>query len=445
MLLKILREWVSGKRVLMLGYGREGRAVYRRLLQAEDYAALGIADQNPIADAPDGVTLHIGADYQHAMEQYDVVFKSPGIVLTRQPSELCCRVTSLTELFLAAYGRQCIGITGTKGKSTTTSLPYHVLQAAEIPSVLGGNIGIPTADLYEQITPDTVIAMEIGVHQLEYNHYAPHIAVLLNLFEEHLDHYGSFEYYAYCKENIYRNQQAGDILYCGVPALPADGDCKSQVLRLALEDANADVTLTGDTVRAGTHSMTLPDPDCMQLKGRHNRYNCAVVYALAKRMGLADDIIFAAFQSYRPLPHRLTEIGTFHGIRWVDDSISTAAETCIGALQSLPETDTVLIGGMDRGICYDALLDYLCESPVPHIILMSDSGKRILTEAEGYPVLLRQRLSYAADLPEAVALAKRITAKGKICLLSPAAASYNVYQNFEKRGEHFAILAQSAE
>ena len=125
----------------------------------------------------------------------------------------------------------------------------------------------------------------------------------------------------------------------------------------------------------------------------------------------------------------------------MDDSISTACETCIQALNSLPDTDTVLIGGMDRGINYTQLLEYLAESSVPHIILMSDSGKRILKEAEAYPESLRSRMQYAADLPEAVAIAKKITQIGRICLMSPAAASYNVYQNFEKRGEHFKELA----
>lgn len=442
MLLKCLKEMTAGKKVLLLGFGREGRAVYRRLCEVGGYSALGIADAKEIADAPDGVKLHIGEQYQAAMTEYDVIFKSPGIVLQPEyrPEKLTGRVTSLTELFLTAYRDQCVGITGTKGKSTTSSLLYHVLQAAGIPSVLGGNIGIPTANLYEQITPETVIVMETGVHQLEYNHVSPKTAVFLNLYEEHLDHYGTFAYYAYCKENIYRNQIAGDTLICGEPSLPAAGDCKAEVLRLAMDDSTADITLLhGDTVSYRGETMRLPED--MQLTGVHNRYNCAVVYALARRFGASPEDIFRGIRSFQPLPHRLSPVGTFHGIRWYDDSISTACETCIQALTSLPETDTVLIGGMDRGISYQPLLEYLAASPVPHIILMSDSGKRIMEEAASYPDTLRQRMLYAADLPEAVALAKQITEKGKICLMSPAAASYNVYQNFEKRGEHFLTLA----
>ena len=443
MLLNILREWVSGKRVLLLGFGREGRSVYRRLVQAGGYAALGIADAKEVSDAPADAALHIGEAYQSAIPQYDIVFKSPGIVLDAayRPEKQSCRITSLTELFLTAYRSQCIGITGTKGKSTTSSLLYHVLQTAGVPSVLGGNIGIPTADLYEQIRPETVIVLEVGVHQLEYNHVSPKTAVFLNLYEEHLDHYGTFAYYAYCKENIYRNQLPGDTLICGQPGLPEAGDCRAEVLRLAPDDMSADVSLlSGDTVYFRGETMRLPED--MALTGVHNRYNCAVVYALARRLGVCDADIFRGIQSFQPLPHRLSPVGEYGGIRWYDDSISTACETCIQALCSLPDTDTVLIGGMDRGISYAPLLDYLRTSAVPHIILMSDSGRRIYEEASAYPESLRSRMQYAADLPAAVRLAKQITQKGKICLMSPAAASYNVYQNFEKRGEHFQALAK---
>lgn len=442
MLMKLLKEWTEGKRVLLLGFGREGKAVCRRLTELGGYAALGIADQNPVTDAPEDAVLHTGADYQAAMQEYDIVFKSPGIVLEKayQPENLNCRVTSLTELFLSAYRDQCIGITGTKGKSTTSSLLYHVLKTAGIPAVLGGNIGIPTADLYEQITPETVIVLEIGVHQLEYNHVSPHTAVFLNLYEEHLDHYGTFEYYAYCKENIYRNQVEGDLLICGQPGLPAEGDCKAEVLRLALDDESADISLINDVLCYGSEYLELPET--MPLTGEHNRYNCAVVFALATRLGVKPEDILHGIETFEPLPHRLSPVGTFDGIRWYDDSISTACETCIQALNALPDTDTVLIGGMDRGISYEPLIDYLETSAVPHIILMSDSGKRIMEEAQSRSAALRDRLYYAVNLEAAVALAKGLTAAGKICLLSPAAASYNEYKNFEARGDHFQTLAK---
>ncbi len=439
MLLNILKKMVGDQRVLLLGFGREGRALYRRIAQVGGYTTLGIADRNPIPDAPNGVALHIGADYQKAMYDYDIVFKSPGIVLETSPEQLPCTVTSLTAVFLTAYREQCIGITGTKGKSTTSSLLYHVLQTAGLPSVLGGNIGIPMADLYEQITPETIIVLEIGVHQLEYTKVSPKTAVFLNLYEEHLDHYGTLAYYAYCKENIYRYQHAGDLLLCGEPSLPKAGDCCADVLHIAMDDCAADISLHGGTtVRCGKDSMELPKT--MSLTGLHNRLNCAVVYALAHRLGVSDEKIADGIMTFQPLPHRLEMLGEWGGIRWVNDSISTACETCIQALNSLKDTDTVMIGGMDRGISYTPLLDYLNTSTVPHIILMSDSGRRIANEAASYGSALTDRIITVKNLTEAVQLAKQITRKGKIALLSPAAASYNEYRNFEVRGEHFRSL-----
>ena len=379
MLLKELEKWIAGKRVLLLGFGREGRALYRRIIQTGGFSALGIADAKEIADAPSGVTLHFGADYQKAMPEYDIVFKSPA-----------------------------------KGKSTTSSLLYHVLHEAGVPSVLGGNIGIPTAELYEQITPETVIVMEIGVHQLEYNHVSPKTAVFLNLYEEHLDHYGTFEYYAFCKENIYRNQQPGDLLICGEPSLPADGDCAAEVWRLAKDDRSADVSLLGGNTMY-FRGETCEIPQDIQLTGEHNRYNCAVVYALAKRLGLTDAQIVSGIRSFSPLPHRLSLIGTYHGIRWYDDSISTACETCIQALNSLPDTDTVLIGQT------------------------AFQFERTLKQA-GYPA---RHIHHAGrDFCGAIELSRALARPGGAVLLSPACASFDMFHNCEERGDIFKDIVK---
>lgn len=444
MLLKLLREEIDRKRVLLLGFGREGRSLCGRILQAGGFASLGIADQNPVPDAPECAVLHTGADYQSSVKEYDIVFKSPGVVLREEyrPERLACKVTSLTELFLTAYRDQCIGVTGTKGKSTTASLLCHLLRTAGLPAILGGNIGIPMADLYEQITPRTILVLEIGVHQLEFCHVSPKTAVFLNLFEEHLDHYGTFENYAFCKENIYRHQKPGDLLILGAENLPKEGGAR--VLRLAFNDPGADISLLGgDTLLCEGETLKLPEN--LPLAGEHNRLNCAVAAALAKRFGAADKDILTGLETFTPLPHRLTPIGEYHGIFWVDDSISTTCETCIEALRALPRTDTVLIGGMDRGISYTPLLEALQNCDVRHIILLSDSGKRIYEEAKAFAPALRGRMRYVPDLRGAVALAKRVTERGKICLLSPAAASYNEYKNFEERGDCFRALAEGGD
>ena len=211
MLKETLYRLCAGKRVLLLGFGREGRSTLRLLTAVGGWASLTVADENRV-DTGD-IPLVCGENYQDAIEGSDVVFKSPGVVLKRPFDSYSAFITSQTEVFLSVYGRQCIGITGTKGKSTSSTLLYHVLKEAGIGCVLLGNIGIPPFDRVAEIGPHTLVVMELSCHQLEYTRFAPHTAVLLNIFEEHLDHYGTFEKYRAAKENIYRCQETGDFLF----------------------------------------------------------------------------------------------------------------------------------------------------------------------------------------------------------------------------------------
>ena len=440
MLKETLYRLCAGKRVLLLGFGKEGRSTLRLLTAVGGWASLTVADENHV-DTGD-IPLVCGADYQDAIENSDVVFKSPGVVLKKPFDSYSAFITSQTEVFLSVFGRQCIGITGTKGKSTSSTLLYHVLKEAGIGCVLLGNIGIPPFDRIEEIGPHTLVVMELSCHQLEYTRFAPHTAVLLNIFEEHLDHYGTFEKYRAAKENIYRCQETGDFLFCNIHDLPQKDTCRSTVISVSGDGTPADVTVVGETVHLpdGT-AYTIP-ADRIRLHGKHNAFDIAVVYAIAARSGITDETFTDALISYEPLPHRLQPLGEIDGIRFYDDSISTIGETTMRALDTLPDTDTVLIGGMERGIDYTALVRYLSDSPVKHILLMEATGERIYKEAMALPVKRPERFETVGDLKNAVAVAKRVTAKGKICLLSPAAASYGIFKNFEERGEVFQNLVK---
>lgn len=215
-------EWIRGKSVLLLGFGREGESTYRVLKASGAYKNLAIADlAGGEGRRPDGdIPWICGPDYQNVMDEYDVVFKSPGIVLERPVEEYRCRILSQTEVFIRLFRNQIIGVTGTKGKSTTATLLYHVLKTAGKKALLVGNIGIPAFDHLEEIDDDTIIVFELSCHQLEYMTVSPHIALLLNIYEEHLDHYGTMEKYVRAKEQIYRHQQPEDILICGEQCLP---------------------------------------------------------------------------------------------------------------------------------------------------------------------------------------------------------------------------------
>ncbi len=438
-----LLQMIAGKKVLLLGFGREGKSTYTLLTEVGGYASITVADKMQVTLPPESdATCICGDAYQDTLDDYDVIFKSPGIVLNRPFESYKCFITSQTEVFLAVYGQQTIGITGTKGKSTTATLLYHVLKTAGVEAVLLGNIGIPPFERVEEMSEWTVAVMELSCHQLEFTRFAPHTAVLLNVYEEHLDHYGTVEKYRAAKENIYRWQEYGSFLFCNVENLPADGTHKGTVISVSGDGTPADVMLENGTVTlADGTQYTIPAKD-ISLLGQHNAFDIGIVYAICNRTGISDETFTAALKSYQPLPHRLQLVGEYDGIRFYDDSISTIGETTIRALETLPDTDSVLIGGMERGIDYTVLVEYLAASKVPHIILMEATGKRIYAEVMALSPEHPERFIPVKDLKEAVTTAKRVTAKGKICLLSPAAASYGIFRNFEERGDVFQQLVK---
>lgn len=228
-----IRELIENKSVLILGYGREGRSSWQRIKEAGSYSRIAIADMNHVQlEEGHPAELICGPDYQKCLDDFDVVFKSPGIVLERDIHDYRCEIVSQTELFFRRFGRQCIGITGTKGKSTTTTMIYHILKETGHDCVLVGNIGIPMFDMLDQINEQTLIVCELSCHQLEYVTCAPHVGLLLNIHEEHLDHYGTMEKYVAAKENIYRPQKSGDILICNVDNLPEEGSYKGRLIKV---------------------------------------------------------------------------------------------------------------------------------------------------------------------------------------------------------------------
>lgn len=455
-MIKHLTEFIHGlvnnKKVLILGYGREGRSTLPVVIEAGGAAVIAVADAKPVKDGlPEGVTAITGEEYLGCLNDFDVVFKSPGIVLDREINDYTCNIVSQMEVFFECFRDRIIGITGTKGKSTTTTLLYHVLKSSGKDVLLAGNIGIPVFEIADGMNDTTTAVLELSCHQLEYMDVSPHMAIYLNLHEEHLDHYGTMAKYTAAKENIYRHQKAGDKLYCldslrPHETLPADvytfrcGAC-----------SGADYRLSGGTIYYkdednGKCEYRIPVGD-IKLIGEHNYFDIAFVYAACRDCGVTDEQFTRALLSYEPLPHRLQYVGTINGIKWYDDSISTIDETTIQALNTLKDADTVLIGGMDRGISYKELEQYLAHSDIKNIILMEASGKRILEEIE----LMKgefespERIHYVQHLEDAVSLAADITGAGRSCVMSPAAASYGIFRNFEERGEVFKKLVSGME
>ena len=383
---------LNNKKILIWGYGREGKST-ERFIQAHCPSAKTEVYEGPV----EGVKF----------DDYDLVIKSPGIFTTVKNEKM----TSQTELFLSQFSSQTIGITGTKGKSTTSSLMYSTLSSLPDRKVLlVGNIGYPCLDYYDDIDENTIVVYELSCHQLYNCRYSPHVAVFLNLFEDHLDYYGTKEVYFNAKANITRHQVSGDHFYCGsnVPALETE---------------------------ATTHK--LPDVDQhlyeIDLLGEHNQYNANVVYTVCSELyGMSDKDIRDAFSKFHGLPHRMEFVGNVDGIDYYDDSISTIPEAAIQAIQSIKNTKSIIIGGMDRNIDYSLLIDFIRSHTNILYILAYSSGERIYKEVSDLPCCV-----HVADLKAAVRTARALTPVGGACVLSPAAASYGYFKNFEERGDYY--------
>lgn len=392
-------EELSDKRVLIWGYGREGKSTEQFLKQFCKVKSLSVYEGNR-----DGI----------AEEEYDIIVKSPGIVMMEDHP----KYTSQTELFLAQFRNQVIGITGTKGKSTTSTLLYTTLrECSGRDVVLLGNIGQPCLDYFGAITDDTIIVFEMSCHQLAHTKISPRIALFLNLYEEHLDYYKTYEKYFLAKSNIARYQKSRDVFLVGenVPEIPTE----AKTIRIPM-------------IPEKKYELGTP--------GEHNQYNAEFVFRVATELfSLEKAKVLESMKHFQGLPHRLEYVGSVNGIRFYDDSISTIPEATISAVHSIDKVQTVLVGGMDRKINYDRLTDFIQKRQDVYFICTYDSGKRIYESVKEC-----KNCFYREDLEKAVELAKEITQEGYACILSPAAASYGYFKNFEERGDAFRGYIETA-
>ena len=418
-------EDLNGKTVCMLGFGREGKAMVAALEKFAPRAKITIADKNESMEKHLTYPMQTGSGWLDNLQTFDVIVASPGIPPQELPTDVSIqeKITNSTQIFLdtiADRGAVSIGVTGSKGKSTTASLIAAILKSAGKDVLLLGNIGEPAIAHLEDIQKDTHVVLEMSSYQLMRTCTSPTIAVITSFFPEHLDYHGSMEAYKDAKANVARFQPKGTAVFYNGLFPDAKVIAKmSQGKKVAFTWEDAPLRIEE------TH-----------LLGMHNLSNMAAASKVGLFLKVPKPVILNALREFKGLPHRLQSLGVHHGIEWVDDAISTTPESTIAALEALGDrVFTIILGGQDRGNDFSELAKKIHASKVEHVILFPGSGPRIrdaLEQTEN-----RIKLHEAASMEEAVKIAKDLTAKTKICLLSTASPSYNMFKNFEEKGEVF--------
>ena len=397
-------ELLKGKKILIVGFGQEGKASYAFLKQAVPSARLAVVD------AKDGPL------YLDTQKQYDIAIKSPGVA----KHLISIPYTTPTNIFFGNTRGMIIGVTGSKGKSTTASLIYSILMAAGTRAHLVGNIGNPAlSELGNETGADDIYVYELSSYQLDDIAYCPHISVITNFFPEHMDYHGGLEAYWEAKKRIVVHAQTTDFLVFN-PAYPR--------LRQLAKQTKA---------QAVPYVSQLPfNEDSIPLLGQHNKENVRGAATVGKIFRISDSVMERAVKDFHPLPHRLELVGEYRGISFYDDAISTTPESTMCAIQSFTSVGAICLGGQDRGYDFSELSRLIAQKNIPVIVLFPDSGNAIAKALEriGYrPV----HLLVTSDMEEGVRFIYEHTPKGSVALLSTASPSYSIWKNFEEKGRLF--------
>lgn len=421
---------IHGTSILILGYGREGKSIHAWLTKQSSSLKISIADR----------TID-GESYLRNIDLYDTVIRSPGV--SPYLDELVAyrnhggHITTGTNIFFSLVPGTVIGVTGTKGKSTTSSLIAHILSGAYDDVRLVGNIGVPMLDHLDGATDKTFFVVELSSHQLDDVRYSPHVAVLLGIVPEHLDYYPDVASYVAAKANIMKFQTPSDVFVFNpesprLSSVAAGVTAKKCPFGLGKKSGLA-VYKDGGSIWADKKEI-LRVAD-IPLLG--NIENILAAVTVADCLNVPHAVIAARVKSFQSLPHRLEPVGEYRGIRFYNDSLATIPEATVHALESLfGDVATLIAGGFDRHLDFSVLATYLAKHPVQTMILFPDTGEKIW---QAIPQKTRgsiQRFD-ALSMKEAVALAYAHTQKGKICLLSPASSSFNLFRDYADRGEQY--------
>jgi len=447
-------DW-KGKHVAVLGYGIEGAAVAAFLLK--NGASVWILDVRQIEDLDQklvtpikalGAQFIVGKEYLQRLSQFSHIFRSPGVRVNKPElvaaAKLGVIITSQIKLFFDLCPAKIIGVTGTKGKGTTSSLIYEMLKSAGKDVYIGGNIGVPPITFLDKLTPDSWVVLELSSFQLQDLHKSPHIAVMLMVTSEHLDYHATLEEYVEAKRNILKYQTPDDfaVINRDYPASHESDiytDAKIYLVSRERETDNACFVANGKLiVRKNGSDDEIISTSEIALPGKHNLENASAATMAAKLAGVGDKDIIAALKSFKGLEHRLELVREIDGVKYYDDSFSTTPETAIAAIEAFEEPEILILGGASKNSDFTEL---------GRTIRNAENIKAIIGVGEEWPIIKEQLgehqesklllIEGAEDMKTIVAAAAKLARTGDVVLLSPACTSFDMFKNYKERGEQF--------
>jgi len=441
---------LKNKRVLVVGLARTGVAT--ALFCAARGAQVTATDSrqvNEIGGAASragdaGVKLELGGHNEKTFLQQDFIIPSPGVPADSPLLQAARQqgVTVWSEIELAYRFRQgkLIGITGSNGKTTTTSLVEHILRTASFPTILAGNIGTPLISCVERMTHDTITVVELSSFQLELiQNFRTDISVFLNLTPDHLDRHHTMELYRKAKARVFENQTEEDfaVLNADYPATSPLAPTRPEVYWFSRKQRAAhgaflrgeDIVFRGE----GKEEVVLERKE-VPLAGAHNLENVLAAVAVARMAGASARAVADGVRSFAGVEHRLEFVAEINGVRYYNDSKATNVDATLKALDSFPGRILVILGGKDKGSDYGALRVALRERAIL-ALLIGAAADKIANQIDGSVAMER-----AGTLERAVDIAARTAAPGDVVLLAPACASFDQFENYEHRGRVFKAL-----
>ena len=421
----------------LLGYGLEGKSTAQHL-KKHGFKNITILDENinlKIKQFP----YFLGSKIWKKLNEFDILFRSPGFYPFRTELKNYTGIlTSHTELFFQKCPGEIIGITGTKGKGTTSSLVYEIIKNSGKKVFLGGNIGVPPLDFLDQVKKTDYVVLELSSFQTFTLKQSPKTAVILMTTSEHLDYHLNKKEYIYAKAELVKNQKTQDLCIYNKSFLGSRLIAKKSPAKKISFFSKKNQNSINFCINK-KHILKIKD---IALKGPHNLDNITAASLVTLNLGITPDIIKNTLKTFSGLPFRLEKIGIKKSITFINDSFSTTPETTIAALKSFSQSNiVVLLGGSDKKSNFTKLAKLICKNEKIFVVAYGFTAEKIIQAINSIKKLSSKRLQKGKSFKEAFDIATNfLKNKTGICLLSPACASFDLFKNYKERGKKFNEL-----